>query len=114
MLLKLKQECGSGFTSKLEGMFKDMELSRELMPNFKQYLYNANPCASIDMTVNILTTGYWPTYQPMEVLMPDELLQYEEIFNKFYLSKHSGRKLTWQRNLGHFVLKAYFNAVSFI
>merc|ERR1719458_983750 len=30
MLSKLKAECGAGFTSKLEGMFKDMELSRDI------------------------------------------------------------------------------------
>lgn len=36
MLSKLKQECGGGFTSKLEGMFKDMELSRDINFAFKQ------------------------------------------------------------------------------
>nr|XP_027201075.1 cullin-4A-like [Dermatophagoides pteronyssinus] len=108
MLLKLKQECGSAFTSKLEGMFKDMELSRELIPSFKQHLHNLMPDASIDMTVFILTTGYWPTYQPMDILMPPELLKYEETFKEFYISKHLGRKLQWQRNLGHCVLRANF------
>ena len=29
-------ECGGGFTSKLEGMFKDMELSKDIMVNFRQ------------------------------------------------------------------------------
>lgn len=110
MLLKLKQECGSGFTSKLEGMFKDMELSRELMPTFKQFLLNTNPSATVDMSVSILTTGYWPTYHPVEIIMPSELLQYEVDFNRFYTSKHGGRKLQWQRNLGNFVLKATFNS----
>lgn len=36
MLSKLKQECGGAFTSKLEGMFKDMELSKDIMLQFKQ------------------------------------------------------------------------------
>ena len=36
MLSKLKQECGGGFTSKLEGMFKDMELSKDINIAFKQ------------------------------------------------------------------------------
>ena len=36
MLSKLKQECGGGFTSKLEGMFKDMELSRDINVAFKK------------------------------------------------------------------------------
>lgn len=29
-------ECGPNFTSKLEGMFKDMELSREMLNSFKE------------------------------------------------------------------------------
>lgn len=29
-------ECGAAFTSKLEGMFKDMELSKDIMVHFKQ------------------------------------------------------------------------------
>ncbi|XP_053200258.1 cullin-4B-like [Panonychus citri] len=110
MLSKLKQECGAGFTSKLEGMFKDMELSRELNLAFKQYRSNSKSrsLSGIDMTVNILTMGYWPTYAVMEVHMPSEMVQYQEMFKKFYLGKHSGRKLQWQPNLGHCVLKAQF------
>ena len=38
MLSKLKQECGAAFTSKLEGMFKDMELSKDVLVHFKQVL----------------------------------------------------------------------------
>lgn len=66
---------------------------------------------NIDLTVNILTMGFWPTYPVTEVTLPQELLQYQSIFNKFYLSKHSGRKLQWQPTLGHCVLKARFDAV---
>ncbi|KAI1724436.1 cullin family domain-containing protein [Ditylenchus destructor] len=36
MLAKLKNECGAGFTQKLEGMFKDMEISKEFCATFKQ------------------------------------------------------------------------------
>lgn len=32
----LVSECGAAFTSKLEGMFKDMELSKDIMVQFKQ------------------------------------------------------------------------------
>lgn len=35
MIAKLKEECGSQFTNKLEGMFNDMEISKELMESFK-------------------------------------------------------------------------------
>lgn len=109
MLSKLKQECGGGFTSKLEGMFKDMELSKDIVLAFKQHQQYLESSGSIDLTVNILTMGYWPTYTPCEVLLPTEMVYLQEVFKKFYLGKHSGRKLQWQPTLGHCVLKAEFN-----
>ncbi|CAH0562200.1 unnamed protein product [Brassicogethes aeneus] len=110
MLSKLKQECGGGFTSKLEGMFKDMELSKDINVAFKQHLntQHTRSLSPIDMTVNILTMGYWPTYVPMDVTLPDNMVKFHDIFKEFYLSKHSGRKLQWQPTLGHCVLKARF------
>lgn len=110
MLSKLKQECGGGFTSKLEGMFKDMELSKDINIAFKQHLNNAQDLISLDMTVNILTMGYWPTYIATDVNLPEEMVKFQDIFKDFYLSKHSGRKLQWQPTLGHCVLKAQFRA----
>ncbi|XP_072370551.1 cullin-4A-like isoform X3 [Scyliorhinus torazame] len=108
MLSKLKHECGAAFTSKLEGMFKDMELSKDIMIQFKQYIQNQNDPSKIDLTVNILTMGYWPTYTPMEVHLPPEMIKLQEVFKTFYLGKHSGRKLQWQPTLGHSVLKTEF------
>ncbi|XP_074658437.1 cullin-4B-like [Tubulanus polymorphus] len=108
MLSKLKQECGGHFTSKLEGMFKDMELSKDIMFAFKQYMTNQEAPGNIELTVNILTMGYWPTYVPAEVHLPPEMVRFQGIFKHFYLSKHSGRKLQWQSTLGHCVLRAHF------
>uniref|UniRef100_A0A8C7TI34 Cullin 4B n=1 Tax=Oncorhynchus mykiss TaxID=8022 RepID=A0A8C7TI34_ONCMY len=103
--LVLSLECGAAFTSKLEGMFKDMELSKDIMVQFKQC---QNLPGNIELTVNILTMGYWPTYVPMEVHLLPEMVRLQEIFKTFYLGKHSGRKLQWQSTLGHCVLKAEF------
>ncbi|XP_069493252.1 cullin-4A [Ambystoma mexicanum] len=108
MLSKLKHECGAAFTSKLEGMFKDMELSKDVMVQFKQFVQNQSDPGNIELTVNILTMGYWPTYTPMEIHLTPEMVKLQEIFKAFYLGKHSGRKLQWQSNLGHAVLKAEF------
>ncbi|KAJ0056410.1 hypothetical protein NL108_006891, partial [Boleophthalmus pectinirostris] len=108
MLSKLKHECGAAFTSKLEGMFKDMELSKDIMIQFKQYMQNQSEPSNIELTVNILTMGYWPSYTPMDVHLPTEMVKLQEVFKLFYLGKHSGRKLQWQPTLGHAVLKAEF------
>nr|CAB3234744.1 cullin-4A [Phallusia mammillata] len=110
MLSKLKQECGGAFTSKLEGMFKDMFHSKELMSQYRQYQSTKADMQdiSVDINVNILTMGYWPTYTAMEVRLPVEMGKLQECFRQFYLMKHSGRKLTFQSTLGHCVLKSKF------
>ena len=36
------------------------------------------------------------------------MVEYQESFKKFYIGKHSGRKLQWQNTLGHCVVKADF------
>lgn len=41
------------------------------------------------------------------------MVKYQEIFKKFYLGKHSGKKLQWQSTLGHCVLKACFPVSDF-
>ncbi|EPS64061.1 cullin 4, partial [Genlisea aurea] len=109
MITKLKTECGSQFTNKLEGMFKDIELSKEINESFKQSSQARTKLPSgIEMSVHVLTTGYWPTYPPMDVRLPHELNVYQDIFKEFYLSKYHGRRLMWQNSLGHCVLKADF------
>uniref|UniRef100_A0AAQ6A7R2 Cullin family profile domain-containing protein n=1 Tax=Amphiprion ocellaris TaxID=80972 RepID=A0AAQ6A7R2_AMPOC len=108
IIFRFIHECGAAFTSKLEGMFKDMELSKDIMIQFKQYMQNQSEPSNIELTVNILTMGYWPSYTPMEVHLPPEMVKLQEVFKLFYLGKHSGRKLQWQPTLGHAVLKAEF------
>ena len=40
MISKLKSECSCQFTSKLEGMFKDMTLSNTINEEFKAHVNN--------------------------------------------------------------------------
>ncbi|KAG9158840.1 hypothetical protein Leryth_017863 [Lithospermum erythrorhizon] len=78
MISKLKTECGSQFTNKLEGMFKDIELSKEINESFKQSSQARTKLPSgIEMSVHVLTTGYWPTYPPMDIRLPHELNVYQ-------------------------------------
>lgn len=109
MLSKLKQECGAAFTSKLEGMFRDIELSKDMMTHFKKYIQSLKFEQAIDMTVSVLTMGFWPTYQPVEVNLPPYMLKYQDSFVAFYNTKHHGRKLQWQPNLGNCTLIATFH-----
>ncbi|CAD5233250.1 unnamed protein product [Bursaphelenchus xylophilus] len=109
MLYKLKNECGAQFTQKLEGMFKDMEISKELSNNFGQYVSQNNPeLSQIEFGVSVLTMGHWPNYPVMSVTIPMALKEQELAFEKFYTTKHNGRKLQWQHSLASAILKATF------
>ncbi|CAI2167115.1 6046_t:CDS:10 [Funneliformis geosporum] len=110
MLSKLRKECGPGFTSKLEGMFKDIDLSRDFMTSFyhSRISENLRTNIKIDLYVNVLTQGFWPTYTPAPLILPPVMAGCQEVFKEFYLSKHGGRNLKWQNSLGHCILAAEF------
>ncbi|XP_057964979.1 cullin-1 [Malania oleifera] len=109
ILTKLKQQCGGQFTSKMEGMITDLTLARENQANFEEYLGNdgiANP--GIDLTVTVLTTGFWPSYKSTDVNLPAEMVRCIEIFKEFYETKTKHRKLTWICSLGNCNINAKF------
>lgn len=101
ILTKLKQQCGGQFTSKMEGMVTDLTLARENQTNFEEYL-NENPVAhpGIDLTVTVLTTGFWPSYKSFDLNLPAEMVKCVEVFKEFYQTKTKHRKLTWIYSLG--------------
>lgn len=111
MIAKLKTECGYQFTSKLEGMFTDMKTSVDTMDNFKNYVSSLddNPLGGIELNVHVLTTGFWPTQTSTKCILPSEIQKCCDVFSKFYLSDHSGRRLTYQTNMGTAELRAQFN-----
>ena len=60
------------------------------------------PCVA----VQVLTTGSWPTQMAAKCNLPRELEQCCKAFQDYYLKAHSGRKLSWQTNMGNADLKA--------
>ncbi|CAK4079420.1 unnamed protein product [Aphanomyces euteiches] len=101
VISKLKAECGYQFTSKLEGMFKDMAMTKDLMDGFKKH----NPLIS----VQVLTMGYWPTETTNSTSnLPAEVRSWVQRFESFYFARHNGRKLTWLHNMGSADVKAVF------
>ncbi|KAF4525029.1 hypothetical protein B566_EDAN016006 [Ephemera danica] len=109
MISKLKTECGCQFTSKLEGMFKDMTVSNTIMEELKEHLISSNFLSGVDLSVRVLTTGFWPTQSATpKCSIPAAPREAFEAFRRFYLAKHSGRQLTLQPQLGSADLNAYF------
>ncbi|CAI0466803.1 unnamed protein product [Linum tenue] len=101
ILTKLKQQCGGQFTSKMEGMVTDLTLARENQTSFEEYLgNNANANPGIDLTVTVLTTGFWPSYKSFDLNLPVEMVKCVEVFREFYQTKTKHRKITWIYSLG--------------
>lgn len=109
MLSKLKSECGSNFTHNLEQMFKDMELAKEEMANYKAWVEGSGrDKGGVDLSVSILSQAAWPSYPEVRMLVPPHVAEKIDRFDAYYKNKHTGRTLFWKHNLAHCVVKASF------
>ena len=48
--MPMQHECGSHFTSKLEGMFKDISLSSSTMEKFRDFIQTSSVSRERDVT----------------------------------------------------------------
>ena len=82
------------------------------MTDYQKYMETDVPPTSpgIEMRVDVLQTGTWPQYQIMELNLPQALVDMQEHFKTFYLSKYNGRRLQWLHVCGQCVLRAHFKS----
>lgn len=102
-------ECGAQFTQKLEGMFKDIDVSQDFMKSFKDQRHAST--LERNLHVNVLQQTWWPTYLEKEVILPEGMVKALESFKAFWSQKQSGRKLMWRHLLGHCIISAEFPRV---
>ncbi|CAG2225779.1 cullin-1-like [Mytilus edulis] len=97
MISKLKQACGFEYTSKLQRMFQDISVSKELNDQFREHLKKspAEDQLDIDFSVQVLSSGSWPFQQSCTFALPQEMERSFQRFTCFYSNRHSGRKLNW-------------------
>jgi len=100
MIAKLKLRCGAQFTSKLEGMVTDMNLSSDMQSAFSEHIRDKEIKLDTDLSVQVLTTGFWPTYKSDDLNLPSEMLACIETFKSFYDTRTSHRRLRWVHSLG--------------
>ncbi|KAJ5142272.1 hypothetical protein N7476_003869 [Penicillium atrosanguineum] len=111
MISKMKMEVGNQFTTRIEAMFKDMTVSEDLTAGYKSHIArSADPDRKpVDLEINVLTSTMWPMeimantkegVVQLPCIFPREIEGLKQSFEKFYLDKHSGRKLSWQAGMG--------------
>ncbi|PNP52245.1 hypothetical protein THARTR1_07454 [Trichoderma harzianum] len=107
MISKLKEACGFEYTNKLQRMFQDMQISKDLNKEFRDHLETVGNAKAVDSTFSILGTGFWPLTPPSTHFDPPPEISAEiERFVRFYKHKHDGRKLTWLWHLCKGEIKA--------
>lgn len=99
MLSQLKQQQGAVFTQKMENMFHDLGISRN---------NNKWTSPTFCVSITVLTTGAWPTYKYVDMILPRDMSQCIESFNTKYVATNKSRRLTWIHSLGKIVLLGTF------
>ena len=120
MISKMKLEVGNNFTQRIESMFKDMTISEGLTSNYKDHVdkLGDTDMKRAEIDVNVLTSTMWPLEAMgssaftdggnAPIIFPPAVDRVRNGFERFYLDKHSGRKLTWQANMGTADIRAHF------
>jgi cullin 1 len=101
VITKLKQRCGSQFTSKMEGMLSDLSIGVDHQADFKSHYDKVVPDSGLDFSTQMLTTGYWPTYTALEVNLPPQMSKCVTVFSDYYAEKNNKRRLQWVWALGN-------------
>ncbi|KAI9911882.1 hypothetical protein PsorP6_009299 [Peronosclerospora sorghi] len=114
MIGKLKLRCGAQFTGKMEGMMNDLAIGSDHHHEFEGFLQKQRESdpneagLTLEFSVQVLTTGYWPSYRILEVTMPPVLVRCMNLFKVYYDSKTSHRRLQWVHSLGNATIRATF------
>lgn len=113
MISKLKEACGFEYTNKLQRMFQDIQISKDLNTSYRdwqeKFLDDDDRKKSVDPHFQILGTGFWPLNPPTtDFIAPPEIVKTADRFKTFYFDKHSGRKLTWLWQLCKGEIKANY------
>jgi cullin 1 len=119
MIGKLKLRCGAQFTGKMEGMMNDLAIGSDHHQDFAAFLANQraqngggdgdnSATGGMEFSVQVLTTGYWPSYRVLEITMPPSMVRCMNLFKVYYDSKTSHRRLQWIHSLGNATIRANF------
>ena len=117
MIGKLKMRCGVQFTAKLEGMMNDLSVGEDMSKEFAVHLKEHESrlgLGKMEFTVKVLTVGYWPTYQPLEMNPPVLFQKLTQTYKEFHDHKTGGmRRLQWVYRLGDASVKGNYGKRSY-
>ncbi|KAI1124629.1 Cullin [Nemania abortiva] len=125
MISRMKRELGNNFTQKFEGMFRDMNTSRETTEQYRNHVRGLGEIDEkrIDLSISVLAGNNWPkeimgratglsAESRFKATYPAEIQRLQNSFFEFYTKNRNGRVLTWVGSAGSADMKCTFPKVS--
>lgn len=116
MIGKLKLRCGAQFTTRMEGMLNDLAMGSDQSASFDKFCRESSDrlgLGKLEFSVQVLTTGHWPTYKAVDVLLPTAMQRCITVFVDHYNAKNTAKRLQWVHSLGNATVKGVFGKKSF-
>lgn len=110
IISKLKLECGYSAVGKLERMISDFILIDDNIEKFNEYIDSKNLFLPVKMNVKVLTFGNWPKFRDEKLILPNDMIKNQNIFNSYYEEKFSSRKILWHYQNDSLEISAIFNS----
>lgn len=105
LVKQIKDEMGNFFTSKLDGMLRDIGTSMDLSKSFRGNNENSDLLENTSYTSQILTVTSWPFQTASllddSVILPPKMQQVQTKFETFYNQKYKDRTLRWAHQFGY-------------
>ena len=98
VLSLFRAECGSQYTSKADGMFRDMQFSEDLTAKFQAYCIGR--VCPVKLSAAVLSSHLWALKTPAECVLPKAVLDACALYEEFFTKEFDSRKLTWMHSLG--------------
>ena len=88
MLNKFKVECGLNTINKMSQMFTDIQMSKDMLVQFREARANNRVISGVEFSIEVLTTGNWPIDPVAPCEIPTALKECVSTFELYYKNKH--------------------------
>ncbi|KAH8741353.1 hypothetical protein FG386_003200 [Cryptosporidium ryanae] len=99
IIVKFKNECGNGYTLRLEGVLSDLMQSELTNSEYNQSSTKKN--SKLNIKFYLLTSNYWLLPPFINCTVSSEITDHLKEFEQFYCTKYEKRRLQWHFGVGN-------------
>ncbi|KAK6589182.1 hypothetical protein RS030_213399 [Cryptosporidium xiaoi] len=99
VIIKFRNECGNGYTLRLEGVLADLMQSEAINNEHNQISKEKN--SKFNIKFYLLTSNYWILPPFINCTIPLEIADDLKDFQGFYCKKYEKRRLQWHFGVGN-------------